>query len=161
MKHCKPVLIRVWACMCFGIHALLCIVLSHFSHVWLCATPWTVAHQAPLSMGFSRQNYWRALPSPPPGDLPDLGIKPASLMCPALADRFFTASVAWEATPCIIMGPQNSCNGTVLILHFFFLWAQLATTGLALVSFFFPPHGEVSPHEHKGYTRELECSAFS
>ena len=121
----------------------------------------TAAYQAPLSMGFSRQNYWRALPSPPPGDLPDLGIKPASLMCPALADRFFTTSVAWEATPCIIMGPQNSCNGTVLILHFFFLWAQLATTGLALVSFFFPPHGEVSPHEHKGYTRELECSAFS
>ena len=44
-------------------------VLSCFSHVWLFATPWTVAHQAPLSMGFSRQEYWSGLPSPPPGDL--------------------------------------------------------------------------------------------
>ena len=51
------------------------------------ATPWTVAHQAPLSMGFSRQEYWRWLPFPSPGNLPDLGIKLAS---PALAGRFFT-----------------------------------------------------------------------
>ena len=41
-------------------------------------TPWTVAHQAPLPMGFSRQEYWSALPCPPPGDLPDPGIKPGS-----------------------------------------------------------------------------------
>ena len=41
-------------------------------------TPWTVAHQAPLSMGFSRQEYWSGLPCPPPGDLPDPGIKPRS-----------------------------------------------------------------------------------
>ena len=42
------------------------------------ATPWTVACQAPLSMGFSRQEYWRGLPFPSPGDLPDLGIEPGS-----------------------------------------------------------------------------------
>ena len=42
-------------------------------------TPWTVAHQAPLSMGFPRQEYWSRLPFPPPGDLPDPGIKPMSL----------------------------------------------------------------------------------
>ena len=42
-------------------------------------TPWTVAHQAPLSTGFSRQEYWRELPFPSPGDLPDLGIEPMSL----------------------------------------------------------------------------------
>ena len=53
-------------------------------------TPWTVAHQAPLSMGFSRQEYWSGLPCPPPGDLPNPGIEPASLMSPALAGRFFT-----------------------------------------------------------------------
>ena len=52
--------------------------LSCFSRVWLFATPWTVAHQAPLSMGFSRQEYWSGLPCPPPGDLPNPGIKPAS-----------------------------------------------------------------------------------
>ena len=48
------------------------------SHVQLFATLWTVAHQAPLSMGFSRQEYWSGLPWPPPGDLPDPGIKPTS-----------------------------------------------------------------------------------
>ena len=53
-------------------------VLSHFSCVWRCATPWTVAHQAPLSMGISKQAYWSRLPCPPPGDLPDAGMEPAS-----------------------------------------------------------------------------------
>ena len=53
-------------------------MLSYFSHVRLFATPWTVARQAPLSMGFSRQEYWSGVPCPPPGDLPDPGIKPAS-----------------------------------------------------------------------------------
>jgi len=56
-----------------------CAVLSHFSHVQLSATPWAVAHQAPLSKGFSRQEYWSGLPCPPPRDFPDLGIKPSSL----------------------------------------------------------------------------------
>ena len=51
-------------------------------------TPWTVACHDPLSMGFSREEYWSGLPCPPPGDLPDLGIKPRS---PVLAGRFFTA----------------------------------------------------------------------
>ena len=49
-------------------------VLSHFSHVRLFATLWTIAHKAPLSMGFSRQEYGSGLPCPPPGDLPDPGI---------------------------------------------------------------------------------------
>ena len=55
--------------------------------VQLSATPWTVAHQASLSMGFPRQEYWSGFLFPPPGDLPDRGIKPAS---PALASEFFT-----------------------------------------------------------------------
>ena len=54
------------------------------------ATPWTVAWQAPLSMGFSRQEYWRGLPFPSPGDLPDPGIEPNSLVSPALARGFST-----------------------------------------------------------------------
>ena len=49
-------------------------------------TLWAVAHQAPLSLGFSRQEYWSGFPFPPPGDLPDPGIKPVS---PALAGGFF------------------------------------------------------------------------
>ena len=51
---------------------------SCFSHIQLFVTPWTVACQAPLSMGFSRQKYWSGLPFPPPGDLPDPVIEPAS-----------------------------------------------------------------------------------
>ena len=72
-------------------------MLSHFSCIWLCATLWTVASQAPLPMGFSRQEYWSELPCPPPGDPPDLRIKPQSLMSLALAGRFFTTSTTWEA----------------------------------------------------------------
>ena len=65
-------------------------VLSHFSHVQLSVRLWTAAHQAPLSMGFSRQKYWSGLPCPPPGDLPYPGIEPVSVMSPALADGFIT-----------------------------------------------------------------------
>ena len=72
-------------------------MLGHFSHVWLFATLWTIAHQAPLSMGFSWQEYWSGLPYPPPGDLPNPGIKPVSLMSPVLAGGFFTTSATWEA----------------------------------------------------------------
>ena len=72
-------------------------VLSNFSYVLLLVTLWTVSPQAPLSMGFSRQEYWSGLPFPPPGDLPDLGVKSASLKSPALAGGFFTTSTNWEA----------------------------------------------------------------
>ena len=58
--------------------------------VRLFATPWTVARQVPLPMEFSRQEYWSGLSFPPPGDLPDQGIEPASLTSPALAGGFFT-----------------------------------------------------------------------
>ena len=71
-------------------------VLSHFSRAQLFATLWTVACQAPLSMQFSRQEYWSGLPCPPPGDLPKLGIEPVSLMSPALEGGFFTTSTIWE-----------------------------------------------------------------
>ena len=64
-------------------------MLSCFSRVQLCATPWTVAHQAPLPMELSRQEYWSGLPLPTPGNLPDPGIEPTPL---ALAGGFFTTS---------------------------------------------------------------------
>ena len=63
-------------------------VLIRFSHVALFATPWTAAHQAPLSKGFPRQEHWSGLPFPMPGDLPDPGVKAASLVSPALAGGF-------------------------------------------------------------------------
>ena len=63
----------------------------------LCYPMDTVLLQAPLSVGFSRQEYWSGLACPPPGDLPDSGIELMSLMSPALAGGFFTSSVTWEA----------------------------------------------------------------
>ena len=77
-------------------HAVSC-----FSRVQLFATQWAVACQAPLSMGFSKQEYWSRLPCPPPGDLSDPGIKPTSLTSPAWAGRFFTTCTTWEALLCI------------------------------------------------------------
>ena len=66
------------------------------SRVPLFVNLWTVALQAPLSTEFSRQEYRSGLPCPSPGDLPDPGIKPASLMSPALAGGVFTTSTTWE-----------------------------------------------------------------
>ena len=63
------------------------IVVESLSRVRLFVTPWTVAHQSPLSMGFPRQEYWSGLPFPSPGDLPDSGIDPG---LPALVSGFFT-----------------------------------------------------------------------
>ena len=60
------------------------------SRVRLFATPWTVGHQAPLTMELFRQEYWSGLPFPPPGDIPDPGIKPESPVSSELAGRFFT-----------------------------------------------------------------------
>ena len=68
---------------------------SRFSLVQLSVTPWTVACHAPLSMGFSRQEYWSGLPFLP-RDLPDPGIEPVSVMSLALLGRFFTTSATWE-----------------------------------------------------------------
>ena len=72
-------------------------VLSHFIRVCLFVTPWAIARQAPLSLGFSRQEYWSGLPCPTAGDLPHPGIEPTSRMSPALAGGFFTTSTTWEA----------------------------------------------------------------
>ena len=71
-------------------------------------TPWTVAHQAPLSMGISRQESWSGLPCPSPGDLPNPGSKTASLTSPALAGGFFTTSATWQAPKYDL--PKNKCK---------------------------------------------------
>ena len=77
-------------------------------------TPWTVAHQAPLSMVFPRKEYWCGLPFPPRGVLPDVGIKPTS---PALAARFFTTSTTWEAL--LLLGhTSSSLKGSFLSSHY-------------------------------------------
>ena len=82
--------------------------------VQLFATPWTVTLQAPLSMGFSRQEYWSAFPCLPPGDVPDSGIKLACLMSPALAGGFFTTESPGK--PVYSYGSQPNCK---------FIWKPL------------------------------------
>ena len=71
---------------------------------------WTVAHQGPLSMGFSRQEYWSRLLFPTPRDLPHPEIEPKSLASPALAGGFFTASATWEAFSSFNSFPQDGTH---------------------------------------------------
>ena len=71
--------------------------------MWLFVTPWTVAHQARIFMELSKQEYWSELPFPSPGDLPNLGIEPAS---PALAGGFFTAEPPGKPTHHILDDKQ-------------------------------------------------------
>ena len=87
-------------CFIHSLHAgcLHACMLSHFSCVWLFVTPWTITHQDPLSMGFSRQEYWSGLPSPPPGELPDSGIEPTSLIFLSSARGLFTTGAYMKGT---------------------------------------------------------------
>ena len=78
------IILSVSSCVC---------MLSHFNHVWLFVSLWTVTPQAPLSLVYSRQESWNGMPCPPPGHLPNPGIKPVSLMSPTLAGKSFTTGV--------------------------------------------------------------------
>ena len=74
-----------------------CVCAQSLSHDQFSAILWAVAHQAPPSMGISGQKYWSGFPCPPSRGLPEPGIKPMSLMSPALANGFFTTGATWEA----------------------------------------------------------------
>ena len=99
-------------------------VLSHFSNAWLFVILWAVACQAPLSMGFSRQECWSGLPCPPPGDLPGPRIEHLCFMSPALTGGFFTTRATWEA---LIV------NHLTLNLFFFFFVNSLE---IMMISYF-------------------------
>ena len=85
--------IHLYAC----IYTDICVLAKSLQSYTTLVTLWTIAYQAPLFMRFSRQEYWSGLTCPPPGDLPNPGIKRMSLMSPALPGRFFTTSASWEA----------------------------------------------------------------
>ena len=87
-------------------------LLSHFSCVRLCATPETAAHQAPPSLGFSRQKHWSGLPFPSPGDLPNPGIEPWS---PALQA---------DSLPSETAGKSGNRDNHVIISYLFYTWYQ-------------------------------------
>ena len=87
------------------------------SCVWLSVTPWTAARQSPLSMGFPRQKYWSWLPCPPPGDLPDPGIKSTGPGSPALAGGFFTTEQPHNASVHQILLHDLNCVGFVSMVQ--------------------------------------------
>ena len=118
------------------------------SHVWLLVTPWTAAHQAPPSMGFSRQEYWSGLPFPTSGDLPDPEIESLSLASPSLAGGFFTTAPPGLSGECPEM-PIFLWNLVVLtipvwycILFFLLVWGAL-------------------PFNHPGFTMEISIPSPS
>ena len=81
---------------------ILCVRAKSFQSFGPWVTLWTIACQAPLSMGFSRQECWSGLPCSLPRDLPDPGIEPRSLMSPALTGGFLTTRATWKAPECIL-----------------------------------------------------------
>ena len=94
-----------------------CLHAQLFSHAWFFVTPWTVAWQAPLFMGSSKQEYWSGLPCPPPWDLHDPGIEPASLASPVLAGGIFTDCATYStltrdllSSPCLPARLQLFCG---------------------------------------------------
>ena len=110
-----PFRINCWKGALFVSMMTLDNVLSHFTHVQLFVTQWTVAYQAPVTMGFSRPEYWSGVPFPTPGALPNPGIEPVSLMSPALAGGFFTTrATTVETTPDV----NNSLTGKASSHHY-------------------------------------------
>ena len=113
-----------------------------FGRVQHFVTLWTVAHQAPLSMGFSKQEYWVRCRLPTPRDLPDPGTELMSLVCSALAGRLFTTVPPGEPPDPACLPPTGHCPGTtLLIFHISWrlpLWEENLPFLLALLSFFLP-----------------------
>ena len=135
------------------IHTMHACVLSHFSSVWLYVTPWTVAHQAPLSMGFSRQEYWSGLPCPPPGDLPDPGIEHRS---PKLkADSLLSEPPKNAYINQLFIYQPHSNHSVPSILHYLFMAFTTIWNFIYLFAYFLP----ASSHRHKLMRMETILSA--
>ena len=102
---------KLCVCVCVCVHSQSCLTLQ---------SPWTVAHQAPLSSKFSRQEYWSGLPFPSPGDFPDPRIEPVSLASPALTGGFFTTAAPGKPLSHIryvnSFHPAKDCLNNALLL---------------------------------------------
>ena len=121
-------------CVCACVCVCVCAPAQTLSHVWLSVTPWTVAHWAPWSMGFSRRECWSRLPLPPPGDLPDPGIEHKS---PVLAGGFFTSEPP---------GKPTDCDPSIFFFKDFLMWTifkvfiELVTVLPLFYAFWFSDH---------------------
>ena len=98
------------------VYALVCVCVRVFSRKWLFATSWTLACQAPLSMGFCRQKCWAGSSFPSPGDLPNPGIEHKSPVSPALAGVFLTNGASWEARMCTV-SISTHAHGVISFSH--------------------------------------------
>ena len=133
-----PLFGRSWTRVFVGAH-----VLGHLSRLRLFVTPWTVARQALLSMGFSRQECWSGLPCPALGDLPHPGLKPWSLTSPALAGGLFTPSTTWEAPECVFSQLWHATSSAFSIsASHLLLWPSLSAPTRQLANAL---KGEVEP----------------
>ena len=119
--HAKLLQLCLTLCNCMG-----CRPLGSSVHGILFATPWTIAHQAPLSMGSPRQEYWSGLPCPPPGDLPNPGIEPTSLLSPILGRRVLYHS-HHLGSPYIYSGNESVRHSVVS--DFIFLGSKIIVDG--------------------------------
>ena len=140
------------------------------SRVLLFITPWAVAHQAPRSMGFCRQEYWSGLPFPTPGDLLNPGVKPESLSSPALAGGLFTTSTTWksESEGCSVV--SNSLRPNGLYSPWDSPGQDTGVGSLSLLQGIFPTQGSnpgllhcrqiLYQLSHKGSPRILEWVAY-
>ena len=98
------------------IYLLVCMCAKLLQSCLLFVTIWAIAHQAPLSMGFSRQEYWSGLPCSPPGDLPDPGIEPGSLMSPVLAGGFFFLTTSATCEALYLLNPSQKYSFALILL---------------------------------------------
>ena len=104
--------------------------------VWPCG----VARQAPLSKGFSRQQYWCGLPCPPPGDLPNVGIEPETFLSPALAGGFFTTSATYFFFNLNFFFFSELCSHFRLVIFGVELCYSVLCCDVSLVLFLGPRH---------------------
>ena len=142
-------------------------MLNCFTRVWLFATLWTVAHQAPLSLGFPRQEYWSRLPCPPARDLPNPGIKPLSLTSPALAGRFFTTGATWEAQSMYTMRKWSEVKSLSFVWLFATPWTaayQAPSMGFSRQEYWsglpFPSPGDLPDPGIKPRSPALQADAL-
>ena len=135
------------------------------SCVWLFATPWTVAHQAPLSMEFSRQEYWSGLPFPSPGDCPDPEIKTESPVSPTLASGFFTTAPP-EKRVCVYIYLQAALVFTLNLFTMVssfpssYIWLIFWLVGFIVKSCGFPMQSRGFVFSRFFHPWEMPVSAF-
>ena len=151
-------------CVCICIHTHTYIhecVLSRFSCVWLFVTSWTIAHQASLSMGFSRQEFWTGLPFHSPGNLPTQGSNPCLLHCKQVLYYWITGEALYLATErqmyaCLYL---NAFKIIISILKFFIF--VLLIIYLAVLSLSCSAWNLRSLLKHAGFFLVTACRIFS